>query len=289
MKKLLVALVLVLLGAGIVLALDKAGVMPQNSPTPTPSNSISPTPTVSVSVTPTPSVSPVANITVTSPKSGATVGNPITVTGKARVFENTFAYGLRDTSGRKLYENNAMTDARDSSQFGNYTVKIPVPVNAPINVVVEVWEYSAKDGSVINLVRVPVKLATQQTMTVKTYFSKTSTTNTDCSVVESTNRTIIQSNEPAFSSIIELLKGLTTAEKQAGYITSIPENVRLNSLILRGSTITADFDETLQMGVGGSCRVTAIRAQITQTLRQFSSIKTVVISINGKTTDILQP
>jgi len=51
----------------------------------------------------------------------------------------------------------------------------------------------------------------------------------------------------------------------------------------------ADFDEQLEFQVGGSCRVSAIRAEITQTLKQFSTVKEVVISIDGRTEDILQP
>ena len=284
MKKLLIALAIILLGAGAIMALDSIGVIPDTTESPTPTASVSPTPSASPSGSPQ-----VANITVTSPKTGDKVGNPITVTGKARVFENTFAYGLRDTSGRKLYENFGMADAPDMGQFGNYTVKIPVPVNAPVDLVVEVWEYSAKDGSVINLVRVPVKLSTQQTQTLKIYMGKTGVSENDCKTMVAVNRTVIQTNEPAYISLIELLKGPTNTEKQNDYYTSLPDNVRLNSLVLRGSTVTADFDETLQAGVGGSCRVTAIRAQITQTLKQFSSIKNVVISIYGRTTDILQP
>ena len=50
-----------------------------------------------------------------------------------------------------------------------------------------------------------------------------------------------------------------------------------------------DFDKTLEQGVGGSCRVTAIRAQIEKTLQQFLEIDEVVISIDGRAGDILQP
>ncbi|PIP22172.1 MAG: hypothetical protein COX38_02115, partial [Candidatus Nealsonbacteria bacterium CG23_combo_of_CG06-09_8_20_14_all_39_25] len=48
-------------------------------------------------------------------------------------------------------------------------------------------------------------------------------------------------------------------------------------------------DEQLEFQVGGSCKVSAIRAQITQTLKQFPTVDEVVISINGRTEDILQP
>ncbi|MFP3868831.1 MAG: GerMN domain-containing protein [Desulfobacteraceae bacterium] len=51
----------------------------------------------------------------------------------------------------------------------------------------------------------------------------------------------------------------------------------------------ADFDQTLEYRVAGSCRVQAIRAQIEHTLRQFPTVTEVVISINGKTEEILEP
>lgn len=282
MKRILIILTLILVGAGVLFVINLNNNGPQET--------ASPSPTMTVSPTASPSGSPQeANITVTSPKSGATVRNPITVTGKARVFENTFAYALKDTTGKVLYENFAMTDAGDAGIFGNYSVKIPVPVNAPRDLIVEVFEYSARDGSIINLVRVPVRLASQQTITLKAYFSKPEFSQTDCSKVEAVNRTVITTQEPAFISLTELLKGPSDAEKQADYFTSIPNDVRINSISIRSRVAYADFDETLQFQVGGSCRVTAIRAQITETLKQFSTVNNVVISINGRTNDILQP
>jgi spore germination protein GerM len=45
----------------------------------------------------------------------------------------------------------------------------------------------------------------------------------------------------------------------------------------------------LEFQVGGSCRVAAIRAQITDTLKQFPPVDEVIISIDDRTEDILQP
>lgn len=98
------------------------------------------------------------NISVSIPKANDQVGNPILVKGRARVFENTFAYALKDKAGHKLYEGSAMSNAPDAGLFGDFTIKIPVPANAPKELVVEVFDYSAKDGSVIDLVSIPVTL-----------------------------------------------------------------------------------------------------------------------------------
>ena len=54
-------------------------------------------------------------------------------------------------------------------------------------------------------------------------------------------------------------------------------------------TLLVDFDPQLEFQVGGSCRVAAISSQIRQTLMQFPTVKSVIISIDGRTEDILQP
>ncbi|EKD23954.1 MAG: hypothetical protein ACD_81C00138G0008 [uncultured bacterium] len=91
------------------------------------------------------------------------------------------------------------------------------------------------------------------------------------------------------AAIEELLKGPMEAEKAADYFTNINPNVRINTLTIENGVAYIDFSEELDKAVGGSCRVTAIRAQITETLKQFPSVKEVVIAINGRTEDILQP
>lgn len=87
----------------------------------------------------------------------------------------------------------------------------------------------------------------------------------------------------------ELLKGPTEAEKNSGYFTSINPDVKIQKFSIEDGVAKVDFDKQLEFQMGGSCRVSAIRAQITQTLKQFSEIKDVIISIDGRTEDILQP
>jgi len=60
-------------------------------------------------------------------------------------------------------------------------------------------------------------------------------------------------------------------------------------LTIENGVAKADFDPQLQFQVGGSCRVQAIRAEITQTLKQFPTVNEVFISVNGETELILQP
>ncbi len=283
-----IGIALVVVGGAFVF-LQKPANAPEETPTPTASISSSVTPSASS----VPSNSPVAKpgMIVTSPTANAVVNNPITVTGKTYAFEGAFQYALRDGSGKVWFQSTGQAGAPDEVTFyRNFSVKIPVPVGTPKDLIIELFEYSAKDGSIINLVRVPVRLATQQTMTVKVYLNNRRLNGNDaCDVVFPVDRTIIKTQETAYLSLIELLKGPTGSDKDAQYYTSIPEGVKLNSLRITNGVAYADFNSTLEYQVGGSCRVGVIRSQITNTLKQFSSVKDVVISIDGRVDDILQP
>lgn len=102
-------------------------------------------------------------------------------------------------------------------------------------------------------------------------------------------RTIEKTKAPGSAAIGALLAGPTEEERAAGYFTSLNSGVALQSLRIASGTAYADFDETLEAGIGGSCRVAAIRSQIEETLRQFPTVENVVLSIDGRTEDILQP
>jgi spore germination protein GerM len=85
-----------------------------------------------------------------------------------------------------------------------------------------------------------------------------------------------------------LLSGPTAEEKAEGYSSSIPLNVKAQNLVISGTVATADFGGELGR-TAGSCNVAAIRSEISETLRQFSPISTVIITVNGKSEGILEP
>ena len=135
----------------------------------------------------------------------------------------------------------------------------------------------------------PVKIKNIETSTVKVYFSMNQSVNNDCNIVFSVNRVIAKTDAVAMAAISELLKGPTEKEKLEGYFSNINSGVELKDLNIENEIVRVDFDEKLERAIGGSCMVSAIRAQITETLKQFLSVKEVIISINGRTEDILQP
>ena len=112
----------------------------------------------------------------------------------------------------------------------------------------------------------------------------------DCSRVDAVSRTVPKSVAAARAALEKLLAGPTASEKQAGFITVINPGVTVTSLSIQDGVAHVTFSRELQQDVGGSCRVTAIRSQIEQTLMQFPSVTSVRISVEGYADDeVLQP
>lgn len=110
-----------------------------------------------------------------------------------------------------------------------------------------------------------------------------------CNKVFPVEREILKTTAMARAALEELLRGPTAAEKAEGFFTSINPGVKIQKLVIEQGVAKVDFDQTMEQGMGGSCRVSAIRAQITATFKQFPTVEDVIISVNGRTEDILQP
>lgn len=110
-----------------------------------------------------------------------------------------------------------------------------------------------------------------------------------CNKTFAVERVVVKTQSLARTAVEELLKGPTEKEKSDGFFTSINSGVKIQKLTIENNIAKIDFDPSLEYQVGGSCRVSAIRSQIINTLKQFSSVKDIIISINGRTEDILQP
>lgn len=95
--------------------------------------------------------------------------------------------------------------------------------------------------------------------------------------------------ELAYFVLSELLKGPTETERDNGFFTSINQGARVRRIVIKDKTASVDFNEELDKNVAGSCKVQAIRSQIMETLKQFSEIKEVVISVEGRSEEVLQP
>jgi len=256
------------------------------------------------------------NILIYSPTSGTKISNYFIVKGFARVFENTFSIRLKDAVSNTLYfEKSFMTKTGEMGQYGeiNHAISLgetAADINDKASLILEVFEYSAKDGLEINKVTVPLIFSKPFTSTTKVSDGPTTTMNgveeiikiyfnnnkldpeISCNKVFPVERKLIINDD--FDRTVrlvleQLLFGPNQTEIADSYSTSLPVNVKINKTNLVEGELTVDFDNQLQAGIGGSCRVSAIRTQITKTLMDLPGVDSVIISIDGNIKDILQP
>ncbi|MDD2486834.1 MAG: Gmad2 immunoglobulin-like domain-containing protein [Candidatus Gracilibacteria bacterium] len=96
------------------------------------------------------------NIILYSPIDNEKVFSSLRLSGVARVFENTFNYMIKDSDGKIIKEGVSIADSIDTGLFGSFDVKIDFIAPTTETGSIEVFEYSAKDGSKVNMVIVPI-------------------------------------------------------------------------------------------------------------------------------------
>ncbi len=235
-----------------------------------------------------------SDIIVDSPLTNQLMTSPWTIEGKARgswFFEAVFPVRLLDGEGKEI----AQTSAQAQS---DWMINELVPFRAKI----EFNKVTTATGTLIlakdnpsglpendQKIEIPVHFNITASK-IKIYFNNNKLDpQASCNKAFSVQREITETQAVGRTALEELLKGPTGQEKSDGFFTSINPDVKIQKLTIKDGIARVDFNEQLEYEVGGSCRVSAIRAQITETLKQFSTVKEVIISIDGRTEDILQP
>ena len=95
-----------------------------------------------------------APIAVALPQSGMRVTSPVTIAGNADVFEATVNIRVLDGNGEVIAESFAMATCGTGCR-GDFSTQVDVPIDAEQPGTIQVFEYSAKDGSMINTSRSP--------------------------------------------------------------------------------------------------------------------------------------
>ncbi len=95
------------------------------------------------------------NIEVLSPRAGDKVSSEFVVKGNARTFESNVVIRLYDSEGNVLLETFTLANASDAGQFGPFEKMINYQSNSETGTL-EVFQYSAKDGSQIDKVTIPL-------------------------------------------------------------------------------------------------------------------------------------
>ena len=104
-----------------------------------------------------------AAITVIEPRPGQQVTVPLTVKGTASVFEGTVVVAVESTDGSTTFCKTFTTASEGAPGTGSFETQIafPPPSNATDGRV-RVYSVSPKDGSIQNLVSVPIVISSEQ-------------------------------------------------------------------------------------------------------------------------------
>lgn len=241
-------------------------------------------------------------IRITNIRSGQQVESPFVIKGEARgpwFFEASFPVKIFDDNGFLLGVKPAQALGDWMAEdFVPFSVVLPfaVPSASGGKLVLEKDNPSGLPENADELI-VPVYFkelpeAPEEFIAVKIFLSDSRFANEpyfDCSKTIAVERSVAKTQAVARAALEALLRGATKEEISQGFISSINPGVRIQKLTIENGTAKVDFDEQLESQVGGSCRVAAIRAQITETLKQFPTVSSILISVNGRTEDILQP
>jgi len=233
-------------------------------------------------------------IRVSSLEPNQTIQSPLIIQGEARgvwFFEADFPVKLYDGNGNIIAQGiaQALGDWMTEDFVGfRCELEFETPETETGQLILEKDNPSGLPENADQLI-IPVVFDLEK-ITVKAFFNNSQLDpEFSCNKVFSAEREIPKTQSVARAALEELLKGPTEQEKEQGFLTNINEGVEIQSLVIEEGTAMVDFNEQLEYQVGGSCRVAAIRAEITETLKQFETVSDVIISINGRTEDILQP
>jgi len=236
------------------------------------------------------------DIIVDAPLPNQKTLSPIIIIGKARgtwYFEASFPIRLLDPIGNEITSSHA--EAKGEWMTENFVpFKTELIFNVSATTTAELILQNDNPSGLPEYdkqIKIPLILIPDgDNIVVNIYFNNSELDpEFSCSKVFAVKRSILKTPAVARATMEELLKGATASEERNGYITNINQGVKIQKLIIENKIAKIDFNEQLESQMGGSCRVIAIRSQITETLKQFPTVNDVIISINGRTEDILQP
>jgi len=243
----------------------------------------------------TPTALPQAEIEVFVPQPNSIIKSPLILQGKARgnwFFEASAPVKLVEAQGKEIAVGfiQAIGDWM-TTDFVPFQGELKFSLSATTSGIL-IFNNDNPSGLPENSkeFQVPVTISPEQATVVRIYFNNDRLDpEFSCDKVFSVLRYIPKTPTLARAALEELLKGPAENEKALGFLTSINQGVKIQRLVIENEVAKVDFDEQLEFQVGGSCRVAAIRAQITETLKQFATVKDVIISIDDRADDILQP
>lgn len=225
-----------------------------------------------------------ANIVIRSPEADQVVGKNLVMIGKARVFGNQFNWAVLDAlTNKEILSGMAHADAEDVGLFGPFEININLSSSTPEKIIVQVFDRSAKDGSKQDIAQIPLNFNKDLKDYYEVYFSNNKLDpEISCLKVFPIFKPVGNEERSLLKNLEVLFQGPGEKDKEGGYFTNIPGNVKINKIEQKGNSVKVDFSKDIENGMGGPCGVTAVRAQIVKTVLAFDkSIRSVIISVEG--------
>lgn len=210
-------------------------------------------------------------------------------------FEADFPVDIQSPSGEILAQTYAQAIGPwMTSEYVSFFVELPELVNINNKSVQLVFKKANPSGLPENddSVSVSVNVVSDEENEVFVYWSNDQFDPNayNCGQVYPVVRNASGENTGYKEALALLFEGPTQSEKTEGYFTSINEGVELLQSDLEEETLRIRLSPRLEENLGGSCKVSAIRAQIQQTVLHAADVSRVEILVPGKTAgETLQP
>ena len=150
---------------------------------------------------------------------------------------------------------------------------------------VDLEETSFDSPTISNLAAVARTTPAPTSLALKVFFGnqKGNPQTWQCGMVSPTTRTVVNTSAVARAALTELLQGPRPADFSAGFFTALNPGVTIKELTINNGVARVDFGQPLitEAGANTVCLKEAARAQITETLKQFPTVRSVVILVNG--------
>ncbi len=96
-------------------------------------------------------------IILNSPQFGENVSSPVGISGQASVYEGTLNLRIKNAAGSTIAEDFATCNL-GAPEWGNFNKILNYSISSPQQGTIEVYTTSVKDGSINNIVSIPVNL-----------------------------------------------------------------------------------------------------------------------------------
>jgi len=181
------------------------------------------------------------NLAISQPVSNQAISSPVQISGQARVFEGLVFFRVVD-SRNVILANGSVETGVSAPDWGQYSQTLEYSANTPTGFI-EIYSQSDDDGSVQDLIRIPVQFSDFTNQVLNVFYSNI---NQDpellnCDIVYPVPREVPFAENILAVLLGELFEGLTDEDIEQGFVNNLPElesGVQVISMSLATTTLT---------------------------------------------------